>query len=167
MFFAAGLFFLAWLMIYDRVFGAPLTITALPSEAGTLATVVLLIGVLLLHELCHGIGIQYYGHDARYGFKFLILYATSDTGYFWRNQMIVVAALPLVIISLLLVVVTVFVPAGLAQLLLLAAAINTAGAVGDLWMIWKALQYPVHALFEDDEDGMRIFMPTHPSQTEV
>lgn len=155
----AGLIFSVWLVFYYGVLGGPLALSTLPETVSPPATALLLVGMLLLHELCHGIGIQYYGHRARYGFRWVLLYATTDTGYFWRRQMIVVALLPLVLVSVLAIVLTLVVPPGIGVVLSVVAATNAAGAVGDLWLVWKALQFPPHALFEDEEDSMRVFLP--------
>lgn len=115
--------------------------------------------MLIAHELLHGIGIQHFGHKVRYGFKWVVLYATTDSGYFWRNQMIIVALLPAVVLSILFLATTFILPTGLGIVIVLVAAANVGGAAGDVWMVWRALQYPPHAIVEDDADGMRVFMP--------
>ncbi|NDJ86465.1 MAG: DUF3267 domain-containing protein [Chloroflexi bacterium] len=157
----AGFIFFGWLYMYYRVLGAPLVIDSLPGALDRMAGIVLLILVVPLHEYLHGLGMRYYGHDVRYGVKWLrgVVYATTDKGLFWRDQFIVVALLPLIAISLAALGLSLILPSGVAAWLLVIAALNAAGAIGDLWMVHVASRFSPDALFRDEEDGMRVFVP--------
>jgi hypothetical protein len=43
--------------------------------------------------------------------------------------------------------------------LAVSAAINAAGAVGDLWISRVVLRYPKESFVMDERDGVRIFLP--------
>jgi len=98
-----------------------------------LALVVLMALVVLPHEFCHGLAIRAFGGQPRYGlgvthFVFPYAFATTDTRL-TRNQFIIVASTPLVVLTLL----------GLPLMILLELpwlavplALNAGGAVGDV-----------------------------------
>lgn len=118
--------------------------SAMPSGPETVA---LLVGVIALvaipHELLHGVAMARYGGRTRYGVqlaRFVFPYAYVETRHrYRRNQMLVVACAPFVVLSA--------VGIGAALVLeaswpLVLAAVNGAGSVGDLWLACRLLQYP-------------------------
>ena len=116
--------------------------------------------VVVAHELCHGLVIRVFGGEPRYGFGvtyFVVPYAfaTSDT-CLTRNQFIIVALAPLVVLTLLGVPVMI-----LFELpwLAIPLALNAAGAVGDVWMTLIVLSYPAGVAVLDDETGVEIYGP--------
>jgi hypothetical protein len=124
-------------------------------------------GVLILHEWLHGLAIAWFGYKARYGVKFATLgflkiptafYATTDDGLFRRNDFIVVALAPLVVITLLCMILGFILPDRWHLYLALSVALNAGGAIGDMWMTWIALHYPPSALVRDEADGIRVFV---------
>ncbi|SDL97429.1 Putative zincin peptidase [Halogranum gelatinilyticum] len=125
---------------------------------GGLVLLVLSAGLIVVHELLHGVAMKRYGGDPRYGagiahFVLPYAYATSDTE-FTRNQFIVIALVPLVVIT------AVGVPVMLAfdlPILLVPLALNVGGAVGDLWMVRLLLRYPADVDVHDDVTGLRVF----------
>jgi hypothetical protein len=142
--------------------GAPLVIGGLPEKVPTLPAVAAVLLVLPLHELVHGATIQYFGHQAKYGIKPLkgVLYATADGAYFWRDQYLVMLLAPLVVISILCTLVSLFLPFIWGFWVMVAAVMNATGAVGDLWMAAAARRFPRGVLICDEKDGMRVF--AHP-----
>lgn len=150
--------FLGWLLFYHAL-GAPLVMLGLPNHFSPLIGLGITVLVFILHEWIHGLAIQYYGHTPRYGIKPLkgVLFATADQAYFWRDQYLVVMLAPLVVISLLGIVLSLVFPAGAAFWLMLAGAMNVAGATGDVWMAYHTLRFDREQLFRDEEDGMRVF----------
>lgn len=124
-----------------------------------------LLGVLLamgLHELTHGLTMQLFGAKPKYGilWKGLMLYATSPGYAYPRNNFIVIALAPLVVISTL-VIIGMWLLQGtlLVPLLALCGIFNASGAVGDMWMTMIVLRYPATAYVMDERDGLRIFLP--------
>ncbi len=120
------------------------------------------VGVVLTHEVVHGLVMQAFGARPRYGIKWELLaaYATAAGHLFRRDQFLLVALAPLLTLTPLLWLAAWWAPAGtLWMALALAGILNTVGAVGDLFMSWKALAHPRTALVLDEEDGMRVYVP--------
>lgn len=150
--------FLAWFTLYHAL-GGPLVIDGLPKNLSTPVGLLLILLMLPLHELIHGVFMAHFGHQPHYGIKLLkgVLYATSDGRLFRRDEYIIVAMAPFVVISVVMIVLSMFFPAGIGLWMMLAAVLNATGAVGDFWMSRKALQFPPDALIRDEKDGMRVF----------
>ncbi len=155
----SGLLVFGLLMIYHAELDAPLVIHALPDDIPRGIGITLIILVLPLHEWIHGLWIARYGHKARYGAKWFVLFATSDNALFRRDEFIQIALAPLVLISAGGIASMVFLPVGLAEWVALAVTINAAGAIGDIWMTAIVMRYETHALIRDEETSMRIFVP--------
>lgn len=122
--------------------------------------IALFFGILVLHELIHGVFISIYGGKPCYGagiayFIFPYFYTTTNT-IFLRNQFIVILIAPLILISLVAIGLMVAFPS-FAHWIFLSFLINALGAVGDLWMTRELLRYPEHVLLEDQETGTIIY----------
>lgn len=125
-----------------------------------LALVALMALVVLPHEFCHGLAIRAFGGQPRYGlgvtqFVFPYAFATTDTRL-TRNQFIIVALTPLVVLTLL----------GLPLMILfelpwlaVPLALNAGGAVGDVWMSLILFSYPAGVTVLDRETGVEIYGP--------
>lgn len=95
-----GLFFSA---LADRLGRLPSSIEFGLREVGMILLGVIL--TLVLHELVHGMAMRMYGANPKYGvmWKQMILYAISPGFAYCRNNYVVVALAPLVLISILIV----------------------------------------------------------------
>ncbi len=115
---------------------------------------------VLFHEFIHGIAISIYGGKPRYGagvahYILPYFYATTETKFF-RNQFILIAISPLIVISVIgIILMAIFSTA--AHWFLFPLTINAAGSIGDLWMVFSLLKYPEHVLLEDDRTGTIIY----------
>ncbi|MBE0523688.1 MAG: DUF3267 domain-containing protein [Methanosarcinales archaeon] len=153
-FFAFGFFFTS---LYTVLIGN----TVFNFTSGTiLISLALFIGTIVLHELIHGAFMSKYGGKPSYGagiahFILPYFYATSKT-IFSRNQFIVIAITPLVMISLVVIGIMAAFPS-IAHWMFIPFVINASGAVGDVWMIRNVLRYPKHILLEDRKTGMIIY----------
>jgi hypothetical protein len=117
---------------------------------------------LVLHELTHGAAMSLFGARPKYGvlWKSLVAYATAPGHAFTRGQYLTVSLAPLVGLSVLAMVAMVSLAgSSLVWLLALCAALNAAGAGGDMWMSVIVLRCPPSAYIVDERDGMRIFLP--------
>jgi len=125
--------------------------------AAVLVFLVLTTAVLAPHEYVHGLAIRYFGGTPTYGVglaHFVLPYAfATSTQEFSRNQFVVVALAPLVLLSVL----------GTAAMLALdwawlvvPLAANAGGAVGDVWMTLTVLSYPEHVRVADHTTGVRV-----------
>ena len=155
-----GMGFFAFLILFGR---PPIVRIAGSSLEGILLLLSLVL-VLILHEWVHGLTMQAYGARPRYGiiWKGLMLYASAHGYAFRRNQYVVIALAPLVVLSLL----------ACLSILLLAtyqvvwfipayAVVNGAGSIADIWISFIVLRYPSYAYVVDEHDGMRVFLPTN------
>jgi hypothetical protein len=149
----------AGLMFYGSR-GAPLVLDGLPESLPAGVYVLLLAGTLVLHEVLHGLAILAFGQRPRFGAKLtrLVLYTTSDA-YFPRHQYLTITLAPLVGVTLLGLPGLLLLPQGLAIWVGIMVAMNTAAAIGDLWMAAVIASFPPETLFHDEMDGMSAFLP--------
>lgn len=126
-----------------------------------LLAVIILILVLPVHEAVHGVGFLAFGGRPKFGAGIKggapYLFATCPGKRFSWGQTLVIGALPLLVIDA-----TALALAGYSPLVvpaMLAFAFNTAGAVGDLWMIAVILQTPRTATFEDNDEPAMVAWP--------
>src|SRR5688572_23483848 len=118
--------------------------------------------VLIVHEWVHGIAMQAYGARPKYGiiWKGLMLYASAPGHAFRRNQYLVIALAPLVVLSLLACLgILLLAGSPIVWMMPVYAVTNGGGAIGDVWMSLIVLRYPSYAYVVDERDGMRIFLP--------
>jgi hypothetical protein len=150
-----------WLALAGQVRGG-----ADGSASINLLLVLLTLLVLPLHELVHGVFIRWAGHTPRYGAKYTqlgplklpyVLFATTDDGFFWRNQFIVIALAPVVLITLAGLLLMSVLPLWLGYYVAVALVLNGSGAVGDLWMTVVALRYAPDAVVRDEADSITVF----------
>src|SRR5437588_3856550 len=88
--------------------------------------------ILPIHEAIHGLTILFWGGRPHFGSKLpLALFCGAREQMFRRNQYIVVAMAPLVVISVAGIILTLLAPS-LATYALFAIAGNISGAAGDL-----------------------------------
>ena len=149
------------------VYGSDL-LDHLPWWGGVLAVVAVLVATYTLHELIPGLAIRYYGHKPRYGIRLDlgVMYATTDSAYFPRNQFVVIALAPLVVMSLVGMALMLAVSDALAYYIGLVIVLNASGAIGDLWMSWVVLRYPPRVLVRDEADRIRIYDIGQPERRE-
>lgn len=113
--------------------------------------------ILAFHEWCHGLAFRWMGVKPKYGSKIAgnimpVFYATAPGKWVSRNQYLVIALAPTVIVNavgLLLM----WPPTILRFLLVFALAVHFAGCVGDWWMSLVVWKLPARTLVEDRETG--------------
>jgi hypothetical protein len=123
-----------------------------------LAFLALLFGVIVPHELVHGLAMRLYGGRPRYGvglvyFVFPYAYATAEDR-FTRNQFLVITLAPLVVLTLLGTPVMVALE---LPWLAVPLAANVGGAVGDVWMALTMLGYPSTVTVLDTRTGLSVY----------
>ncbi|HEX4203672.1 MAG TPA: DUF3267 domain-containing protein [Ktedonobacteraceae bacterium] len=117
------------------------------------ANVVAYVIVLPLHECIHGMVMLLWGGRPYFGAKLpLALYCGARQQLFSRDHYLMVGIAPLIVISLLGVVATLYFPA-LASYGLLAWVGNFSGAAGDVMVVRRLLRLPKAVLVEDTETG--------------
>lgn len=176
---AASVFAFAYLfwVVLTAIEGArvePLVVDAgtVPSLATiAVAAVALVVIVVVPHELVHGLAMARYDGDASYGvgvshFLFPYAYARSDPRGYSRNQFVVIALAPLVVITAAGLALSMVVP---TRWLAVPLAVNAAGSIADLWMAATVLRFPpdVRITGLGDGAGFELYArdETEPSRT--
>lgn len=156
-----GMGLLAW-----REAGAG-TIILTPAKAllVMLVAVGTTVATLVGHEALHGLGMLACRARPRFGAGIMApgmpyLYTTSDGHLFTRWQYIAVAALPNVVINLLLLGLIVTGPHRIWWVV--PFAVHLSGGVGDAWLCWAAFVEPRGTLVEDQREGVRVHRPERP-----
>ncbi len=125
-----------------------------------LSNIVAYVVILPLHEAIHGLVIALLGGRPYFGAKLpLALFCGAKNQLFRRNQYIVVALAPLVVISLAAIVLTLLAPV-VASYVFFAAVGNVSGAAGDVWTSARVLRLPPNSLIEDTADGYQAWVLT-------
>lgn len=117
------------------------------------------IASIVLHELVHGFFLWLFTRERpRFGVKGLFAYASSPGWYIPRNQYIVVALAPFVLITLVGIGCLMLLPQLAILPLVLVLATNAAGAVGDLAITgWILTRPPVTYVSETDSLDATIY----------
>ena len=168
------LLFVIYGMIFSRL---AFSVGKMPSEGsfniGLSQIGLTFVGVVLisiLHELTHGLTMQVFGASPKYGiiWKGLMLYATSPGYAYSRNNYLLIALVPFVFISILVVLGMWLLQGTLWVVLLgLCGAVNASGAIGDMWITMVVLRYPATAYVMDERDGIRVFSLAPPARAGV
>jgi len=133
-------------------------------------TLGLIVVVIIVHEAIHGLLFAILGSKPRFGFKiigrfFPVFYATSRA-YFSRNQYIIIALSPFLILTLALIVTGILATTdSISTLTLIAMALNVSGSIGDFAAAYNMLRHNQKTFFEDTEDGFNWYVPSRIEDT--
>jgi hypothetical protein len=109
--------------------------------------------ILPVHEAIHGLTILFWGGRPHFGAKLpLALFCGAREQIFRRDQYIVVALAPLVVLSIAGMILMLLAP-GLASYAIFAIAGNISGSAGDIIVARKLCRLPRNVLVEDTETG--------------
>jgi hypothetical protein len=122
-----------------------------------LGALIALVVVPVLHEVVHGLLAVVFRARPAFGIGPGFAYTTFREPM-TRWPYLAVGLGPLVVLSVAFVALAVAWPSA-GGYLLLAAVVNSAGAIGDLWMAWRILRLPRNALFYDLADGFAALVP--------
>jgi len=145
--------FVAAFFGFGRLMAALRTDSALEFTVGPtgIAVVALLsVGTIVVHELVHGAVYRSLGYRVQYGLALNMgaAYAAAFGQFQTRRDNVVVALAPLVVFtSVLTPLLAGPLVVGLAAFLVLV--VNTAGAIGDLYLSWRLLRMPEGSLLYD------------------
>jgi len=116
------------------------------------------IGVLLLHELIHGLCFRLAGGRPTYGHKLpFYLYAACENRYICKKSYLIVSLGPLVIITALCAALCALTPTAWFWPPYLALAVNASGCAGDLYVTYLILRMPKDVLVIDSGTAMQIY----------
>lgn len=121
----------------------------------------MLVVVPLLHEAVHGIMSLLIGARPSFGVGAGFAFTTfrEPVG---RLAYAAIALAPLVVISIAGIAAMIWWPEG-AEATLVVLIVNAAGAVGDLWMVWRLRDVPPNARLYDLADGFAALVPEEAS----
>jgi hypothetical protein len=109
--------------------------------------------ILPVHEAIHGLTILFWGGRPHFGAKLpLALFCGAREQIFRRDQYIVVALAPLVVLSIAGMILMLLAP-GFASYAIFAIAGNISGSAGDLVVARQLCRLPRNVLVEDTETG--------------
>lgn len=127
-----------------------------------LVTVLAIVAVTILHELVHGLVLRARGYHVSYGLAPHLgaVYAAAFEQFYTREDCLLVAATPLVVLTTLLVPLL-FVPSPLVAFVASVALLfNTMGAAGDLYLIARLRRMPAGTLlYDSDIHNFYVFYP--------
>ncbi len=135
------------------------TFTGADALKGLLILIAIYCVMIVVHELIHGFFFWLFTRQRPlFGFKGLYAYAAAPEWYIPRNQYVFVGLGPFVLISLLALLLIGFFPIAAIHYLVITAALNASGAVGDLFVVAWILRYPPEALLRDSGDAFEVFV---------
>ncbi len=126
-----------------------------------LAGIVVFVGTLVLHEAIHGLVFRRLGYRVSYGFapKIPALYTAAFDQFVARRDNMLVGVAPLVVITLVAVPLLAG-PIPIALVAYFVLLVNTSGAVGDCYLLWRLWQMPPGTvLYDADIDHSYVFEP--------
>ena len=156
LFFAFGL---AFLLLAGAIYpGVKFGISSFSAVSGVLAFLLGYAGVLVLHELVHGLFFVIFTRSRpHFGLKQMYAYACAPDWYIPRNQFLVVGLAPFILITLGGFVLLPLASVNLATFMLFAMAVNASGAIGDLYTVVWILRFPANAFVCDHGEKFTIY----------
>lgn len=128
-----------------------------PSWLATLGLVCAALAlVLVLHEGLHGAAGWLFGYRPIFGIQPPLVFTTFKERIA-RNHLVAIALAPLVILDAVFMVAFVLVPGEIFWDL--CFAVNTIGAVGDVWIVSRVLSHPPETVFQDTKSGVEAWLP--------
>jgi hypothetical protein len=150
---------LLWLPYqFYAVLGAPLALFPDPGWSPLLLGALIIPASMLLHEGLHALALLAQGYPAKLSYVRGYLYATTD-GFLTRRAYLRMVLTPLTVMTLGGVLLLLFLPVPVGQVVLIALLLNAAASIGDLAVAQRALRQPRSALFADRDGGIKIFLP--------
>ncbi len=116
--------------------------------------------MLVFHELVHGAFFWLFTRQRpRFALRSGYAFAAAPEWYLPRSQYIWVGLSPLVVITLLCLLLSAFLPQHLDSYMLIIAAFNAAGALGDMIVVAWVWRQSSHVLVRDQGDKFSIYRP--------
>ena len=114
--------------------------------------------ILLLHEGIHGLFFWVFSRSRPvFGLRPLYAYAGAPTWFFPRRQYAITALGPLVIIAAVGLLFLMVAPAGWVLMIAFLVAINTGGAIGDIFVFNRLLKSSPTSFANDTGDVVTFY----------
>src|SRR5687768_12408415 len=117
---------------------------------------------IVVHELIHGLAFRVLGYQVTYGVAWHLgaAYAGAFGQFQLRRHMFVVALAPLFVLTAALLPLLAVPIRAVVIVVFMMLVLNTGGAVGDLYLVWRLLRLPRGTLLYDvDTNNMFILEP--------
>ena len=112
---------------------------------------------MVLHEIIHGVFMKAFsGRNPHYGFTGIYAYAGSDA-YFRRDQYLIIAFAPVVILGIVIAVLTVAFYETAFWYLYLIQMVNVSGAAGDFYVGWLIARERKDVMVRDAGTDMSFY----------
>ncbi|UCC81997.1 MAG: DUF3267 domain-containing protein [Gemmatimonadota bacterium] len=118
--------------------------------------IVAIVIVVVAHEGLHGGVGMLLGHRPVFGLEPPLVYTTYKEKI-PRDHLIAIALAPLVVIDT--VCVALYALDVIRLFAVLCFAVNTIGALGDLWIVLKISRHPRDSLIQDTKTGVQVWSP--------
>lgn len=122
-----------------------------------LALPTILLGVVILHELLHGLAYMIFGAKLKFGIKHLNVYTMDISGTLYTPpQMAMILLLPLFLVTGLLLVSGILFPF-LSYWIVIGILYNISGSSGDIFMLGFILFMGKGCKIKDEEYGFGLY----------
>jgi hypothetical protein len=157
--FVLSLVLLGWLMrwVHPKITAGTLPfLLGLPELLSWLVSIPL---IVIVHELIHGFFFWVFTrHQPVFALRLLYAYAAAPDWFIPARQYWIVGLAPLVILDAVGLLFILMAPTGWIPVLsAFLVALNTAGAIGDIFIVARLLQLSPGSLVKDVGDGIRFF----------
>ena len=165
---SVGLFLLfGWIFLYISAFLRRIFPIAGKISGHEAQPVTIILGMLAafllaltLHEAVHGLFFFLFtGDRPTFGLRGAFAYAAAPGWYIRRNPYLIVGLSPLILISLVGLIASIFIPMNALLPYLFGLTISASGAIGDLYIVGWLLGKPEKALINDRGEAITIFFP--------
>ncbi len=122
--------------------------------------IIVFVLVLVMHELVHGIFFWLFTRERPiFAFKGIYAYAAAPDWYMPRIPFLIVGLAPVCLLTVLGLILLPLLPLNIALFVVFALTINAAGAVGDLYIVFRLLFIPATCLVRDEGDSITWYAP--------
>ena len=157
---------LTWLMIRLRpeLASEGVSFSLASDSTGSFITPLLVLlavifAMVILHEAIHGLFFRLFtGGKVKFAFKGAYAYAAAPDWYIDKVPYMLISLAPLVLITIVCVILLLFIPVGWVLPMMLLIALNTSGAIGDIYVFFLLLRTPGNVLIQDFGEQMSIFI---------
>ncbi len=116
--------------------------------------------VLIVHEFVHGIFFWTATRTRpKFGFQLSYAYAAAPDWYIPARFYWWIGIAPFLLLGILGILWLLVAPEFMLLYLVAAIAMNTAGSIGDLWILYTLFRQPAGCLVNDRGDGISFYIP--------
>jgi hypothetical protein len=157
-FFIFGFLFLCWTIWLRPALLDTLSTGVEITIQGLLGLIIGLVISILLHEILHGAFFWIYSRNRpKFGVRAGYAYDASPGWFYPRQQYLVIALAPFVLLSILGMVLVLVIPFAALASILFGMVANAAGAAGDIWIAAIVILERRNIVIEDIGDAVNLY----------